>query len=622
MKKIKFTLLLFLIYICFFGTLSSIIFNSNDFKDVKDLIEVPTKREDPPKIAPLIAGDNSSFSKCNLTVVFSETTSSVEGNLTVDFYNNDPHNFTRIPFHLYLSGMMYDSRKGSITILDVFELGNFSQKLSYTVYNNQQLLWINLLETLQPYARVKFVISFISVLPDGGYDRANSYGSDYSNSRIYKFASFYPIPCVYDKEDQWNTDPYLHTGDPFYFDMAYYNLFIKASKDMIIAATGKLIERKEVGTIYLYHFDPIYPVREVTFSASKDFIVETTLLKGINVSVYYLPKSSEIWQGDALKYVKRALSLYNSTFGEYPYPTLNIVEEYTIFGGMEYPCQVYATEAIDTWGYPLGYKKGYLEKVIAHESCHQWWYNLIGNDEVDYGFLDEGLTCWSTDYYGEHYYADWEHFQLTPYIDEVRTNYIETGQPSRINQTVYECASTNTDYYFVSYHKAPLIFELLRDYVGSEHYLKSLKTYFKTFEFEIVDLRDLQNVFENVTGSDLDWFFYPMFDNLYLPKYSFQSPNYNHASGRLTVSIYDKFESLNPYSYSQKVPFQVLNAQDQIIFSENIWINGTTIVNISLNETPKLIKLLYNDYKLVQLDYPEQTSLSLTLNSFSFQFLE
>jgi aminopeptidase N len=60
--------------------------------------------------------------------------------------------------------------------------------------------------------------------------------------------------------------------------------------------------------------------------------------------------------------------------------------------------------------YPLSVKKQILEKTIAHESCHQWWYNLVGNDEIDYLFLDEGLTCWSTDYYGEHYYGNWEHF--------------------------------------------------------------------------------------------------------------------------------------------------------------------------------------------------------------------
>ncbi|GAH53747.1 unnamed protein product, partial [marine sediment metagenome] len=35
----------------------------------------------------------------------------------------------------------------------------------------------------------------------------------------------------------------MTTGDPFYFDMAYYNLFIEAPNGMIIAATGNLEEK-------------------------------------------------------------------------------------------------------------------------------------------------------------------------------------------------------------------------------------------------------------------------------------------------------------------------------------------------------------------------------------------
>ena len=56
------------------------------------------------------------FSSYNLSLYLNEDSSTVEGNLTVDFYNNDPVNFTQLPFHIYPSGMRFDTRAGNMDI--------------------------------------------------------------------------------------------------------------------------------------------------------------------------------------------------------------------------------------------------------------------------------------------------------------------------------------------------------------------------------------------------------------------------------------------------------------------------------------------------------------------------
>ncbi len=566
-------------------------------------------------ITPKVAQPTGNFSDYNLSVVLDEANSFIDGNLTVDFYNNDDINFTKIPFHLYLSGMQYETRPGIIEIVNVTDVTNFSITLPFEVYSNQQIMWVNISEKLEPQKRVQFNIQFNATLPDGPIDRANSHGSYLNQSRIYKFGSFYPIPCVYDNEDGWNIDSYLTTGDPFYFDMAYYNLFIEAPNGMIIAATGNLEEKLDKGATKWYHFNPIYPVREVTFSASRYFQVQSKISNGVNVSTYFLPKDAYLWNNYALNHAEDALTLFNNTFGTYPYPTLNVVEEYTVFGGMEYPNQVYISEAIDSWGYPLDVDRRLLEKIIAHEVCHQWWYNLIGNDEVDVGFLDEGLTCWSTDYYGEYYHGDWEFFQYTRYIDEVRVYYAEHGLSSKINQTVYECLATDTDYYYVAYHKAPLIFEMLRQTLGLTNFLEGLKLYFERHQFEIVLLSDLQQAFEDVVGQSLDWFFFPWFDNLYLPKYSFSEHIYSATTKILNLTIEDINMPLNDYVYSQQVPLAVYDVSGYEIYSQDMWINGTTELSLNLSTNPSKVSLLYNNYVLVQLNIGDDLTLDLIIQS-------
>ena len=67
---------------------------------------------------------------------------------------------------------------------------------------------------------------------------------------------------------------------------------------------------------------------------------------------------------------------------------------------MEYPHLVQIDETFyRTWElYP------YLEMITVHETAHQWFYGLVGNDEVDEPWLDEALTEYMTmRYYGYRY---------------------------------------------------------------------------------------------------------------------------------------------------------------------------------------------------------------------------
>ncbi|MFX1379866.1 MAG: M1 family metallopeptidase [Promethearchaeota archaeon] len=554
-----------------------------------------------------IALNSEEFSYYNLSVIFDGSTSSVTGNLSVNYYNNDSVSFTQIPFHLFLSGMQYKSRMGSIEILNVTTMSEPKLPLTFEVDIQSQLLWVTLESELQPFHRTFFEIKFISIIPDGGIDRANSHGSDIDQSRIYKFTSFYPMPCVYDIYDQWNIDPYLGVGDPFYHDMAYYNLFIRASNEMIITATGELVEKSKQGSKIIYHFDPVYPVREVTFAASKYYQIDSTIINGVNISTYYLPKSSFLWEDNALDSAINAYNLFNSKFGTYPYSTLNIVEEYSNYGGMEYPAQVYASERIDNYGYPLEYLKAILEKVVAHEIAHQWWYNLVGFDEIDWGFLDEGLACWSTDYYATFYHGDWEYFQGTRYYDRVRTYYATNFLPSRINQSAYDLIENNLDWVYISYYKAPLIFEKISRTIGQSNFLLGLHNFLEEYKFRIALLSNLQDILENIVKQNLDWLFFPWFDNDYIPDYKIAKCYVNTDTNTLSITIEDENEDQNRYFYSQQARLYVFDSRSRILFNDYIWINSTTTLVVPLDKKPYKVRLDYADDVIVQLENPSIT---------------
>lgn len=544
------------------------------------------------------------LSTLNLSLFLNETDGTVYGNLSIDYHNSDPVSFSRIPFHIYLSGMQASTRLGSIQIHNVTTLSSSPVPFAYDVFQDQQLMWVNLTEDLQPGNSVGIRISFTSVLPVDSNDRAGVNGNDIDESKIYEFDSAYPLPCVYDEYDGWNTDPYLDVGDPFYLDMAYYTYTIEVPSGMKLAATGQVIGTETDGDYTIYSYNLTSPVREMTFSASHYYVVESEFLDDINVSVYYLPESFSLWHNYALFCAVRALNLYNDSFGVYPYRTLNVVEDFGFYYGMEYPCQVYMSNLI-TDRYLDGYiTSATLDAVIAHEIGHQWWYNLVGNDEIDAGYIDEGLTCWSVYYYIDYYNLGW--ISRENDFESVRMVY-----PALINQSIYDDPDI---YYFAAYTKTPVVIEKLRMYLGDDEFLGALQYFFEQYSYKIAFLWDFQNSFEEYLGESLDWFFLPMFDNAYLPKYSFDSVVYNTTSRNLTIIIEDLNAELLNYNYTQTFQLSVWTSLNVVVYS--VELNGTTQlvlhIPVSVTGPPTRVSIDYDGYALVQQDSAVLQPLSTT----------
>ncbi|MGY5852290.1 MAG: M1 family aminopeptidase, partial [Candidatus Thorarchaeota archaeon] len=264
--------------------------------------------------------------------------------------------------------------------------------------------------------------------------------------------------------------------------------------------------------------------------------------------------------------------------GVYPYPTLNLVTHHASYGGMEYPLQVYISNGVDP-------SSIFFELVIVHEIAHEWWYQLVGNDEVDQGFLDEGLACWSHLYYGEMIRSDWYYFQENPLPNVVNAWYANNELPHKINASTFEYEPEA--YQFTAYTKAPVVFEKLRQIIGNDAFMTGLRLIFQENAFEFMWLSEVQQAFETSSGQSLDWFFDPWFENEYLPDYSIDSALFYNDTATLEVTIIDANEDINEFSYSQLVPIRVYSGIVEMVDVVE-WINGTTTLrfdNLDLEPT-------------------------------------
>jgi hypothetical protein len=86
-----------------------------------------------------------------------------------------------------------------------------------------------------------------------------------------------------------------------------------------------------------------------------------------------------------LAHVAAALRRYADWFGPYPFPTLDVAETGVADFGQEYPGLVFlGRDVVDsTFG-------------IWHEVAHEWWYGLVGNDQIREPWLDEAVATFAS----------------------------------------------------------------------------------------------------------------------------------------------------------------------------------------------------------------------------------
>ena len=96
----------------------------------------------------------------------------------------------------------------------------------------------------------------------------------------------------------------------------------------------------------------------------------------------------------ALRRDAHALKYYGEWFGAYPYGHITIVDPayQSGAGGMEYPTLFTAGTR---WLAPSR-RHAAPEGVTVHEAGHQFWYGIVGNNEFEDAWMDEGFNTFST----------------------------------------------------------------------------------------------------------------------------------------------------------------------------------------------------------------------------------
>ena len=143
------------------------------------------------------------------------------------------------------------------------------------------------------------------------------------------------------------------------------------------------------------------------------------------------------------------------------------------------------------------------EWVVAHEVAHQWWYNVVGNDQVDEPWLDEALTQYATVLYFEDRYGKAAAASaLQAGIQDRWEGAREAGRDRPVVGPVAGFAPE--DYGPIVYGKGPLFFHHLREEVGDVPFDHILRSYFEEYRYKIATGESFLAVAERFSSRDVD----------------------------------------------------------------------------------------------------------------------
>lgn len=476
---------------------------------------------------------------------------------SIEYINNSPDELKFIYFHLWPNA--YDNNSTALAkqkhedswskLFNLEEQRGYIDSLDFMV-NGQKVTWefdkehidickIILNQPLKKGGKINITTPFHVKIPKGVTSRLGHI------EESYQITQWYPKPAVYDRYG-WHQMPYLNQGE-FYSEFGSFDVSISLPKNYIVGATGDLQNKKELKwlnelaekTAEIESFDKIdkeFP------PSSEEFKTLRYVQKNIHDFAWFADKRFNVLKGEvklpnsnrivtswamfpntggdywkrSIEYINDALYYYSKWNGDYPYNQATAVQSaLSAGGGMEYP----NITVIGGAGTEMG-----LEMVIMHEVGHNWFYGILGFNERDFGWMDEGINSFMEQRYMHTKYGKDIGFggmiggpeEILKFIDLDKARYKdlhELGYSLVARPNVDQHASlnagdyTNINYGMIVYFKPARIMDYLLHYLGEEAFDKIMKDFYKQWKFKHPYPEDLQKSFEDHTGKDLSWIF-------------------------------------------------------------------------------------------------------------------
>lgn len=353
-------------------------------------------------------------------------------------------------------------------------------------------LRLPLREPLAPGAALRLSLSYTLNLPSptpSPTTRPVPFGY---TQRQTNLVDWYPFIPPYQGGQGWLAHDPGFFGEHLAYEASDFEVEIRlaepsyAGAPLVIAASAPV---EQQGEVYRYQMSA---ARNFAWSVSHQYQVRSTVVGPVTVLSYAFPIHPTAGQA-VLQTTAQALELYNRLFGSYQRETLSVVEA-DFLDGMEYDGLYFLSNGF--YNLYQGTPGEYLVTIAAHETAHQWWYGLVGNDQALEPWLDEALCTYSERLYFENLYPE-----SLEWWWAYRVNYYQPG--GWVDGSIYNPGGFRP-YRDAVYLNGAVFLEALRGQVGEAAFFATLKDYAARYAHRIATGADFFAVLSEHSPQDID----------------------------------------------------------------------------------------------------------------------
>ncbi len=338
----------------------------------------------------------------------------------------------------------------------------------------------------------------------------------------YSMSQWYPKLAEYD-HNGWHADEYV--GREFYGVYGTFDVAITLPSRYVLGATGVVTNPNDVGCGYeLGERDTVVApspkvtgtktwrfhaedVHDFAWVADPEYVHHIVHWQGITIHALVTRGNNQRWLF-AADWTRAMMEYYSRRFGRYAWPQFTVAMAGD--GGMEYPQLIMITG----FRTPVS-----LAGVIAHELGHQWFYGMIGNNETQEAWLDEGFTQYLTDEASREVLRT--QFTGNPYQGLDRIVYPSEQKRWLNTESAYSLAIMGYDEPISTYHdrfrepitgslpywRGEAVLRMVQYMFGDSLFDAAMRHYYNTWRFRHPTARDFERAMEEASGMRLDWFF-------------------------------------------------------------------------------------------------------------------
>ncbi len=469
----------------------------------------------------------------NIDAKLDVLTKKITATQTTQWTNPGPREVSQLVFHIYpnrrytpqernllwrfagyfkVNPFPQGFQTGTMKILSVSEN---SQRLNFSIEGEDEtILTVTLADALKSGESVQVVLDFSVDIPHITLGRFGW------NDNVFRVSRWYPILSVYDKDKGWNKNPDYPFHRPFFSEASLYKVSLTIPQNQVVAHTGiHNGEKFNPDGTKVYSIETLDPVREFSFAMSRDYQIFNEEFDGIRIQSFYLPGDEKAAQA-AIVSARDLIRFYTEQFGKLPYEHFSIAPVDLGYGGEQMSDLIF----IDRRAYQMpGMMTRYFDFLVSHETGHQWFFNLVGVNEYEEMWLEEGLNSYFMErYLSDKYGEDGEVIDFPSWFKKFAgflpkltfkntrdTRYKMIARVGKDHEIISKLSSFSepSAIFSVTYGKGARVLGMLKNYIGEAAFAKVFKIIFEEYRFKNLSVKEFIAICEKEHGSSLAWFF-------------------------------------------------------------------------------------------------------------------